>query len=334
MNRACTSNSDRQKPPVDGPSAHRGGGRRRAGLVALALAAGAAGVAAPAAQTSPHGHSTAPAAGTSVATAPVKVAQTARGAVGYRSVGKGRPLVLIMGFGSSMEDWAPAFVDGLARTHRVIIFDNAGIGKSKALAKISLPGMADQTSALIGALKLGRPDVLGWSMGGMIAQALVVRHPNRVRRLVLAATQPGTGKAKRLSEQQAEANANLDAEGFLAALFPANQKGAVTAYAAGIGQYAVRSTPPDTIYGPQRAAINAWRDGKEPDGRKVTKSRIRTFVAGGTEDTFIPIDNSRQLARLFPRAELRLYRNAGHGFLFQASTRFVGRVNRFLAAGA
>lgn len=135
----------------------------------------------------------------SVAKTSVTVADTKRGAVGYRSVGSGPPLVLVMGFGSSMEDWDPTFVDDLARTRRVVVFDNAGIGKSTALAskKLTISGMADQTSALIDALGLGTPDVLGWSMGGMVAQALAVRHPDQVRRLVLSATQPGTGKAKK-----------------------------------------------------------------------------------------------------------------------------------------
>jgi pimeloyl-ACP methyl ester carboxylesterase len=310
-----------------------GGGRRRAGLVAAALVAGAVGAVAPVAQTAaPHGHPAATTASTTIATAPVKVAMTRRGAVGYRSVGSGPPLVLIMGFGASMEDWLPKFVDDLARRHRVVIFDNAGIGQSKALTKVTISGMADQTSALIGALKLGRADVLGWSMGGMIAQALVVRHPNRVRRLVLAATQPGTGTAKRPSKRAAEAlaEATATAEGFFAALFPPEQSAARKAYAAGLERYVERSTVPDALYGTQRAAINGWRAGREPAGHKVTKSAIRTLVAGGTADRFLPIANSRLLARLFPRAQLRLYRHAGHAFLFQPSTRFVARVNSFL----
>ena len=312
-------------------SSQRGGGRR-AGFVAAALAAGSVGVAAPVAQTAPQPHSGATAPSSSITTAPVKVAVTPRGAVAYRSVGSGPPLVLIMGFGASMEDWSPTFVDDLARTHRVVIFNNAGIGRSTALAQITISGMADQTSALIGALKLGRADVLGWSMGGMIAQALVVRHPNRVRRLVLAATQPGTGTARRPSKQAAEAlaEATATAEGFFAALFPPEQSAAREAYAAGLERYAERFAVPDALYGTQRAAINGWRDGREPAGRKVTTSAIRTLVAGGTADRFLPIANSRLLARLFPSAELRLYRHAGHAFLFQPSTRFVRRVNSFL----
>jgi pimeloyl-ACP methyl ester carboxylesterase len=119
----------------------------------------------------------------SVASAGVQVAHTALGTVGYRVIGSGPPLILIMGYAGTMETWEPQFVDTLAKRNRVVIFDNAGIGSTQALASpLTIDAMADQTSALIDALGLGRPDVLGWSMGGMIAQALAVLHPDQVRR--------------------------------------------------------------------------------------------------------------------------------------------------------
>jgi pimeloyl-ACP methyl ester carboxylesterase len=90
----------------------------------------------------------------------------------------------------------PDFVDALAAHHRVVVFDNAGVGGTAGLpAPLTISAMAGQTSALITALRLGRPAVLGWSMGGMTAQALAVLHPDQVSRLVLAATQAGTGRS-------------------------------------------------------------------------------------------------------------------------------------------
>ena len=131
----------------------------------------------------------------SVVSALVRIAHTRLGAVGYRVVGSGPPLVLIMGYAGTMEVWDPRLVHALARHNRVV---HAGIGRTQPLpgeqtATLTIDAMADQTSALIDALGLGRPDVLGWSMGGMIAQALAVLHPSQVRRLVLCATFPGTG---------------------------------------------------------------------------------------------------------------------------------------------
>jgi pimeloyl-ACP methyl ester carboxylesterase len=94
-----------------------------------------------------------------------------------------------------MEGWDPRLVYALALHHRVVMFDNSGVGRTQELPQpFSIDAMADQTSALITALGLGRPDVLGWSMGGMIAQALAVLHPAQVRRLVLCATYPATAR--------------------------------------------------------------------------------------------------------------------------------------------
>ena len=132
----------------------------------------------------------------SILNAPTLVAHTALGDVGYREVGKGSPIVLITGYLASMDNWAPSFLDALAAHHRVVVFDNAGVGETSPLpGRLTISGMADQTSALISALRLHRPAVLGWSMGGMIAQALAVRHPDQVGRLVLAATQAGNGRS-------------------------------------------------------------------------------------------------------------------------------------------
>ena len=132
------------------------------------------------------------AATATVVSAPVRIAHTGLGAVGYRVVGSGPPLVLIMGYGWTMEGWDPRLVHALARHNRAVMFDNSGVGRTQQLpAPLTIDAMADQTSALIDTLGLGRPNVLGWSMGGMIAQALAVLHPAQVRRLVLCATFPG-----------------------------------------------------------------------------------------------------------------------------------------------
>ena len=129
-----------------------------------------------------------------VLTAPTRVAQTALGPVGYREIGAGPPLLLIMGLGGSMDAWQPIFLAALAQRHRVVLLDNAGVGDTAALTTpLTITEMADQTSDLIAALRLGQTAVLGWSMGGMIAQALAVLHPAQVRRLVLCATFPGVG---------------------------------------------------------------------------------------------------------------------------------------------
>ena len=164
----------------------------------------------------------------SVVSAPVRIAHTGLGAIGYRVVGSGPPLVLIMGYGWTMEGWDPRLVHALARHNRVVMFDNSGVGRTQELPPpLTIDAMANQTSALIDTLGLGRPDVLGWSMGGMIAQALAVLHPAQVRRLVLCATFPGTGAAAVPSQAASQSGSD----------FPANQVKAYNAFKAAISEY-------------------------------------------------------------------------------------------------
>ena len=212
------------------------------------------------------------AAGTSVpniVAAPVRIARTALGPVGYREVGSGSPLLLVTGFGATIDDWAPAFVDGLAAHHRVIVFDNAGAGATAPLRRLSILSMAAQTSDLILTLRLGHPAVLGWSMGGMIAQALAVEHPRQVSRLILAATQAGTGRALPIPPSAAARAASSNPAKVLSVLFPANQRPAEQAYVRGVLSYPHYATVPTAVKNRQTAAIAQWMAGDVRVGTEI-----------------------------------------------------------------
>jgi len=230
-----------------------------------------------------------------------------------------------------MEDWDPMFVDDLARHHRVVVFDNAGVGQTQALATpLTIGAMADQSSALIDMLGLGRPDVLGWSMGGMIAQALAVRHPGQVRRLVLAATQAGTGRATPPPTAAGHALVSGSPTAALATLFPPDQTAAERIYVAGILHYPARATVSRATKIEQSGAIEGWLTGADPAGREVARAVAPALVADGTVDALDPVANDHQLAGLLRRAQLVLYPDAGHAFLFQDAATFVPRVDSFL----
>jgi len=264
----------------------------------------------------------------SVISASAQVAETALGPVGYREVGSGQPLVLIMGYAGTMETWEPQFVDTLAMHYRVVIFDNAGIGSTRALpGKLTIDAMANQTGALIGALGLGRPDVLGWSMGGMIAQALAVLHPAQVRRLVLCATFPGVGT---VVPPQAAINDLTNGSG-VDVLFPANQAMANDASAGGTESYPEAEQTSAAVISAQGAAALSWWHGGDAAGRRTSAISVPTLVADGTEDRLDAESNSRSIARLIPGAKLVLYPDAGHGFLFQEGTPFAVTVQSFLS---
>jgi pimeloyl-ACP methyl ester carboxylesterase len=266
-----------------------------------------------------------------IAAAPTQVAQTALGAVGYREIGHGPTLVMITGFSASMDDWAPYFVDALAEHFRVVVFDNAGVGQTAALpAPLSVPEMAAQTSALITTLHLGRCDVLGWSMGGLIAQSLATTDPHQVHRLVLAATQAGTGGAAPVPAAVQAALESGNPTEILSVLFPADQVAAANRYLAGILTYPDFYTAPATVLTEQQTAIDQWFAGDDPSGRDPGAIRARTLVADGTDDVVDPVSNDRMLAGLIPRARLVLYPDAGHAFLFQDSGRFAALLDSFL----
>ena len=265
-----------------------------------------------------------------IVTAPTLIASTADGNVGYREVGAGSPIMLIMGLGGSMDDWAPAFVDALAAQHTVIVFDNAGVGDTAALASpLTISAMADQASALITALGLAHPAVLGWSMGGMIAQALAVLHPRQAGLLVLAATQAGTGKSLPIPAAAAAA-ARSNPAAVLSVLFPPDQAAAANAYAEGILEYPGYYAASAAIKTEQNAAIQQWMAGRDPAGLRLGQIRIPTLVADGTLDQLDPTPNDRLLARSVPGASLILYPDAGHAFLFQDAGAFVPAVGKFL----
>lgn len=267
----------------------------------------------------------------SIASAPVRSAHTRLGTVGYRAIGTGPPLLLITGYGGTIDSWDTQFVDALAQQHQVITLDNAGIGKSDRLpAPLTIDAMADQTSALIDALRLGRTDVLGWSMGSMIAQALAVLHPSQLRRLVLCAAYPGNGTTVQPSRRELNSFESGDPQEVMAALFPADQTAAQNTYLAAASSYPPAPPAPADVLAAQRHAVDAWWNGTDPAGTRPATIAVPTLVADGTLDRLDPVANSKTLAKLIHGAELRLYPDAGHAFLFQDQANFVPTIESFL----
>jgi pimeloyl-ACP methyl ester carboxylesterase len=278
-----------------------------------------------------HGSTTPVPSTVSIASVPVRTAATKLGSVAYRVTGNGPPLVLIMGYGGTMEGWDRQFVESLAEHFRVVIFDNAGIGGTSALsAPLSIDAMANQTSALISALGLGRPDVLGWSMGSMIAQALAVLHPDQVNRLVLCASYPGNGMTIRPTQQAIAALSSGDQDKVMADLFPADQTAARNTYLASTSSYpAVPGAPAATVTA-QGHAVDGWWAGQDPAGTRAATITAPTLIADGAADQLDPVANSHILAGLIPGAKLTIFADAGHAFLFQEQAAFVPEVESFL----
>ncbi len=125
--------------------------------------------------------------------AEVRHAQVGDQRIAWYERGSGPPLVMLIGTGSTMAEWDPALLERLARRHRLILLDYPGIGRSSPLPKgrLTFAWLADVTAGFMAAIGVPQADVLGWSMGGFVAQQLAIRRPGAVRRLILAGTNPG-----------------------------------------------------------------------------------------------------------------------------------------------
>ena len=235
----------------------------------------------------------------SITTYPIQVVQTADGAVSYRSDGSGSPLVMITGFGAGQDSWPPSLVNALAAVHRVIIFDNAGIGQTTMPpGTLTISAMAAQTNAFIQALGLGRPAVLGWSMGGLIAQALAHLYPDDVSRLVLCATMPGNGTAvgpstSLLSELlNGVSTDNLGK--LMPLLFPSDQVSTQgPAYVAALLKYPGFYGASTPVADAQLSAVESWIAGMDSGGNGIITAP--TLIGDGADDVLTAPVNSKEL---------------------------------------
>jgi pimeloyl-ACP methyl ester carboxylesterase len=225
----------------------------------------------------------------SIASAPVRTAHTKLGTVAYRAAGSGPPLVLITGYGGTMESWDRRLVEALAQRYHVVIVDNADVGHTQALpAPLTIDAMASQTSALISALGLQRPNVLGWSMGSMIAQALAILHPRQVHRLVLSASYPGNGTAIRPSQAAIDALSSGNSHKVMAVLYPPGQAAAQNTYLASASGYPAAAAVAAGTVTAQGHAVDQWWAGTDPAGRQAA-----TITAPHSSPTAPPTSSTR-----------------------------------------
>ena len=266
----------------------------------------------------------------------------------YRKLGKSGsvPLVLCHRFRGTMDHWDPVFLDVLASEREVIAFDNAGVGFSAGDTPDSIAGMAQFAEKFIRALGLSKVDVLGWSMGGTVAQQLTLDHPSLVRRLVLGGTSPGgvtdaprvlgVADSLRAPEKvwQVSGKPVNDDEDFLY-LFYTESQNSREAGMASLKRIALRQAKSQAAVRlesvmAQVKAIQAWGAGKDSALPRLGEITAPTFVANGTRDIMVHAYNSYVMAQKIPYAELVLYPDAGHGFLFQYPERFARDVLQFL----
>jgi pimeloyl-ACP methyl ester carboxylesterase len=259
----------------------------------------------------------------------------------YRRFGKtgGAPLVFNMHFTGTMDHWDPAVTDGLAHDREVILFDNAGISRSSGEVPRSVEAMAANAAAFIKALGLAKVDVLGFSLGGLVAQELTLTEPQLVRRLILVGTGPrsGEGMASLTPEAQQIFGARYDEPDYLwlKVFFTASEvsQAAGRAY---LKRFRLRVDDRDPEVSDQVApaqleALAKWGAPREKPFEYLKAIAQPTLVVNGGTDVIVYSVNSWILQQHLPNAQLILYPDANHGSQYQYPERFVRHVSLFLS---
>jgi pimeloyl-ACP methyl ester carboxylesterase len=257
----------------------------------------------------------------------------------YRDLGPrgGVPLVLLNHWGAVLDNFDPRIVDGLAQKHRVIATDYRGIGGSGGKVPVTVDAMARDAIALIRALEFETVDLLGFSLGGFVAQDIALKAPNLVRKLILTGTGPAGGQG--IDRVGAIARPLMlkglltlrDPKFYLFFTSTANGRRAAKDFLNRLKERKANRDkgPTPAAFLRQLKAIKAWGRQAPQDLGRI---KIPVLIANGDDDIMVPTVNSIDMAQRITGAQLEIYRDAGHGGIFQYHADFVPKALAFLAA--
>lgn len=258
----------------------------------------------------------------------------------YRKFGAstGVPLVFLVHFRGTMENWDPNMIEPIAKERPVILFDNKGVGETDGQTPTTIAEMAKDAGAFIKALGLEQVDVLGFSIGGMVAQELALQEGQLIRRIIIAGSSPeaGVNPDSVIFERMNRHGGNVETalDDFMFFFYRSTE----TSKAAGLkslqrimNQKQVESS--DQVQAAQLEAVAKWGQSKtDHDYEWLQNIPHPALVTNGIEDVMVPTKNSYILAEHLPNAQLIIYPDSGHGHLFQFPELFAENVNSFLAA--
>jgi pimeloyl-ACP methyl ester carboxylesterase len=255
----------------------------------------------------------------------------------YRVLGRktGIPLIMISPLGSSMDGWDPAVTNGLAQQYKVIIFDIQGVGSSSGKTPNNIPDMATGVMNFIHALGYSKVNLLGFSMGSFISEQIVLTNPALVNKIILTGTGPkGSEGLSNLPNLLKQTQGLTPGQTFLVSFFTQsaasqsagkqsferiikrteNRDSAVTNESAYAGLTAVL-----TWAQPNPDALNELKNIKQP-----------VLIVQGESDLLVPVVNAVRMSESIPGAKLIVYKDAGHGSLYQYHDEFVKATSDFL----
>jgi len=247
-----------------------------------------------------------------------------------------RPLLMLQHFRGNLDNWDPALTDAVAAERQVILVDYPGVGGSIGDPCSTIGHTARQMIAFIAALGLDEIDLLGFSIGGFVAQEIALVRPDLIRRLVLAATGPkgAPGMHGWREDIAAAARGESKPENLLYIMFAHSE----TSQAKGVeylGRFMQRQErekpTSDEARDAQYDAIVDWGITDHAALQRLTGIECPTLILQGDNDLMIPTKLSHLMAGLIPDARIRIYPDAAHGFLFQYPMEVASEVNAFLA---
>ncbi|WP_218510785.1 alpha/beta fold hydrolase [Variovorax sp. dw_308] len=255
----------------------------------------------------------------------------------YRRFGAttGVPLIFLQHFRGGMDHWDPLLTNGLGRDRPVILFDNAGVAASGGKTPQTFEAMAEHVATFVAAMGLQTIDLLGFSIGGFVAQALTLAHPKLVRRLILAGTGPRGGVPG--SDARVGPAATHDVptiDDFLLLFFSPSAE----SQAAGRAFWDRRQQRTEDVDPPssqeamlaQLSALTDWGQARGVLFADLRQIGQPTLVVNGSNDIMVPTINSWHLAQAIPNAQLIIYPDAGHGSQYQYPERFLAHARSFL----
>jgi pimeloyl-ACP methyl ester carboxylesterase len=275
--------------------------------------------------------------------APTKFVQAGNERYAYRRFGNGSgvPLLFLQHFTGTLDNWDPAVTDPLALGREVILFESAGVGRSTGEVPKTVGGMAMHALAFLDGLGVNICDVLGFSLGGMVAQEMVVERPTIFRKIILVGTAPRGGEDIMHLEKPSLAkylnDPKLQGYAVLQKLFFAPSQSSQEAGEAFIERLMQRKVDREPVSGAevamaQMAAFREWEQVTDERFAYLKNIKQPTLVVNGVHDEMISVSNSYRLSENLPNAVLLTYPDAGHGSLFQFHESFTRYAAAFLAS--
>jgi len=256
----------------------------------------------------------------------------------YRQLGpnSGTPLVLLQHFSGNIDAWDPAVVNALASDRPVIVFDNTGVGRSTGQTPDNVEAMARDAVTFIAALGLTKVDLLGFSLGGFVAQQIAGQYGDLVRKIILVGTAPRGGEEHLMAVLQAAFSDTAAPDPRLPLFFTPS----AASQSAGLAflRRAKERTEDrdidkgDAVTGPQAKALITWCATPDPEDAILRAIHQPALIVSGSHDTMLPANNAYAMFKAMTNAQLVLYPDSGHGALFQHHQLFVSSALSFLQA--